>query len=155
MNAIGEAYRSGRGVSADEPEGERRYQRAYRAGSKRAMLNYGHVLAQKADLTGSEAVFREGAEGWAPAMYWLATILLDHGGTTEHRAEAKLLLERATGLGNPKARWKLIHLMIRGRFGLQNIPRAVGMIWTFAKELTAASEREQAKPATGSGETLH
>jgi hypothetical protein len=158
MNAVGEAYCLGRGVAPDETKGEHWYGLAYRAGSRQALLNYGHMLTRRGDLAGAEAVFRKGAsQGWSAAIHRLATIQLEQGGAAGREMEARLLLQQAAAPGNPAARWEFVQLMLRARFGLRNIPRAVAMTWAIAMELVVASEAERfvPEPTTKSGETLH
>jgi TPR repeat protein len=158
MNAVGEAYYWGKGVAVDEAEGELWYRQAFKAGSKRALLNYGRALAHRGDLAGAEAVFREGAQvGWSSAMYWLATVSLDLGDTRQRRDEARALLERAAAMGHPMARWKLGRLMMKGFFGVRLIPRGFSTLVALAKDQVEAWNRRKATVArtTSSGEALH
>ena len=142
-------YHHGRGVEVSRAAAEDWYRRAYEAGSQRAMLDYGRMLARRGDVALRGAVYGAGADrNWAPALYRLARLRLEGPRTQESFLDALPLLEQAARLGSPAAQWALGYYMVRGRFGLLRIPRGFGVIGAFAfKALAELQARAASGPA--------
>ena len=154
MNQVGEIYFWGDGVEVDQNEGETWFNRAYLAGSQRALLTYGKLLVRRGDLAKAEQVFKAGADaGWLPAIYWLAKIRLDISQDATAREHARFLLERAAAMGHPTARWRLGKDMTWGRFGLHRIPRGLSILVAYSWDMLSEEERKNRPIPTG--ETLH
>jgi len=143
MTRVAYCYFRGLGVSPDLVEAENWYRRAYEAGSQRALLDYGRLLARRGEFVRREAVYRAGAaRDWAPASYLLARLLIERSNTPKAYLEARPLLERAAVQGSPAAKWWLARYMARGRFGIREIPRGIRLAIDYSKELRAEPDRE-------------
>ena len=124
MDKVGHCYHSGRGVAADAALAEHWYRLSFDAGCTRALLDLGAVLASRGDFAGAEAVYGRGAaDDWPPALFWLAVYQMKQSDSRATLDRARPLLERAMAKGSPAAQWVLGWLLLRGRFGLRDIPR--------------------------------
>ena len=154
MVEVGEGFEIGRRTTRDIEKAEMWLRRAYELGSQRAVLSYGGLLTRHADLAGAERVFRPAAaEGWAPAVYRLASILLRRDGDPVSIEEGRALLEQAAALGHPGAKVHLGREMILGRYGLARVPHGFRLLMAYINEVMA--EAGTVVRRTPSGETLH
>jgi len=131
MARAGAVFHRGSGVPCDLERAEHWYRRACEAGSLRALLDLGRLLAGRGDEAGAELVFRRGAaDDWPPALFWLAWFQIKRAASAQQRRRSLPLLERAAAKGSPAAAWLLAWGQAGGRFGLRAIPRGLRMILT-------------------------
>jgi TPR repeat protein len=125
MFYLGWMFQTGAGMPVDLLEAENWYRRACDGGSDMATVYLGRIYRRKRDYARAKQVFSMGAQrGVRGAMYGLARIYLEDGEPHE-AAEVHALLEKAAALGHPYAMGNLPSLLLRGKFGLLNIPRAI------------------------------
>jgi len=124
MLQVANFYLHGVGIRRDPDVAEEWWRRAFEGGSERAQLYYGKSLWMRGDYAKCEEVFSVGAaKDWAPALYWLARCRLRRCDNPETLREVRPMLELASEKGSLAARYLLARRMLRGRFGLREIPR--------------------------------
>lgn len=129
IEVLGWHYEIGKVVPVDLPEAERTYHRAICAGSWSATLRYAKLLAKRGELAGCESVLRDGVElEFVPAFFWLAWYRYKWRPTRATAWEIAPLLEHADARGHPMARKFLGALMLRGKFGIRQIPDGLRVI---------------------------
>ena len=129
IEVLGWYHETGKVVPVDLAEAERTYHRAICAGSWSATLRYAKLLARREDLAGCESVLRDGAElEFIPAFFWLAWYRYKWRPTRATAREIAPLLEHADARGHPMARKFLGALMLRGKFGIRQIPNGLRTI---------------------------
>ena len=122
-------YKAGEGVGADAATAEAWNRRAFEAGSMRGLLSYGRMLSDRGELALAEAVYRVGIQkDFVPSYYRLACLLLLKSQLREAYRSAQPLFERAVAGGSPLARWHYGKYLLKGRYGLSNIPRGHAMM---------------------------
>jgi len=145
MGKVGYLFYKGIGVARDAERAEYWYRRGYEAGSTRAMLDLGKVLAARGDIIGAEEVFSRGAaDNWGPALFWLAWYRMKRR-LGRGRDQTLALLERAATKGSPAAKWILARSLSRGRFGIGGVPRGLKLMWASNAERFAVVERHRAE----------
>jgi TPR repeat protein len=141
-------YHKGLGVEANASDSESWYQRAYEAGSDRALLDYARILAARGDVALLAAVYGAGAaRNWTPAALRLARLRLRQSTTRETLLEARPVLERAAEQGSPGAQFLLARNMGSGRFGLREVIRGHRLMRKLAMEISSKSEAKTASSA--------
>lgn len=149
--AVGEGYYWGSGTPVDPPEAEKWLRKAYELGSRRGLLSYGRVLYRRNNLAAAEQVFRKGANaGWPEAKYWLALVLAHRASAKRKPAEMWTLVEAAAEAGHPFARQWHGNAMARGRYGMASVPKGFRLLWTALREVRAAWDMRDPKPASSS-----
>jgi TPR repeat protein len=140
MIYLGWMFHTGAGMPSDLREAENWYRRAFDCGSDKVIVYLGRVYRRQREYTKAKQVFRVGVErGIRGAMYGLAITYLNDG-EPHDATEVRALLERAAALGHPYAMGSLPRLLLRGKFGLLNIPKAIpayfrllGHVFTLAR----------------------
>ena len=129
IEVIGWHHETGTVLPMDIQEAERTYHRAICAGSWSATLRYAKLLARRGDAAGCENVLRDGVElEFIPAFFWLAWYRYKSRPTRATAREIAPLLEHADARGHPMARKLLGALMVRGKFGIRQIPNGLRII---------------------------
>ena len=146
LDQLGEAYYWGRGLPCDRSKGERWFQCAYEAGSRRGLLNYGKALFARHELDAAARVFAVGIQQrWGPAYYWTARIEGNRPGSLCMRTRRAMpWLVRAASMGSPDARGSLGVLMMLGFYGSRRRKRGKQLV---DKTLAALKAQVAAKLA--------
>jgi TPR repeat protein len=130
MGKVAWSYFRGQGVSADISRAEEWYRRGFEGGSTRFLLDYAALLLKRDGFDAAESAFRSAAaDGWPPALFWLAWCRIKRSNTRQALVQVRPLLERAAAHGSPGAQWFLAHNMAHGRFGLREVPRGFWRYW--------------------------
>ena len=123
MLLVGIAYEGGIGVTANLLLAEHWYRLAFEGGARKAQLHLGRLYERRTEYAKCEDVYRVGADdGWAPAMYHLAMIMLRRPRTLSRLEDARSLLEQAAAQGDLGAQIHLARFLASGRFGWRRIP---------------------------------
>jgi TPR repeat protein len=118
MVDIGFMYGKGIGVQANALEEEAWYKRAVEAGSVFAQFALAHVYFHTQRHSEAFAAFESAAaSGYAPAMYFLASMYGQGVGTERNLDKERDLLEQAMLLGHLWARGRLGGVLMQGRGG--------------------------------------
>jgi TPR repeat protein len=126
MIEIGRCYQYGRGVLRDEDEAELWYERAFVGGSQVAMLKCADAAAARRDYKATVQILQVGvADGWIPAIFWLAWYRHKQSPTKQTYTEIFPMLKLAARRGHPAARMTLVNFMARGKFGMIRKPVGV------------------------------
>jgi len=129
IEVVGWHHEVGNILELDLGAAERAYHQAICAGSWSATLRYAKLLARRGDVAGCESVLRDGVElDFVPAFFWLAWYRYKWAPTRATARDIRPLLELAEGRGHPMARKFLAALMLRGKFGIRNIPDGLRII---------------------------
>lgn len=124
MGYLGKTYKDG--SYADPVKAERWLIAAYERGSLNAALSLGGIYYRQGSFDLAEKMFTDGAlNGNGAAMYWLARIYMRGRVTEEKYSKIKDLLEDATAQGQIRAKNSLAFLLMKGRYGIKNVPRGV------------------------------
>jgi TPR repeat protein len=101
------------------------YRAAYERGSSSALFGLGSYYYRRENYGEAEKIFMDGvSKNDAVSMYWLASIyVVRHQDGKDF--EIKDLLERSAALGQIYAKNSLAFLLMKGRYGLRNIPRGI------------------------------
>jgi TPR repeat protein len=138
MTEVANSYAWGSGVARDPEQEEAWARRASEGGSQRGMLHYISCLCGRKDYATAEAVVAAAAAGgWAPAQYWLAVFKTRRSTDRETLAEVRTLLERSAAQGCLAAEHRLAGLMMRGRYGLSEMPRGFRLGMAVADKMLA------------------
>ena len=123
MTELGNCYGWGRGVTADFDKAVARFRQAIGAGSWLATLSYAHFLAKHRCFPDCEAVLEGGVDAeWVPAYFWLAWYRLEQSNSLKTYSEIRPLIEYAAKNGHPAARYFFVRFMMKGKFGIREIP---------------------------------
>jgi len=129
MYWIALAYGHGTGCAMDLERAEEWARRAFEGGCQRAQLYYARFNGLRKEFTKCEEILSVGAANdWAPALYWLARYRLRRAETRETLDQVRPLLERAIAKGGLDAQRYLALLMLRGRYGLREIPNGLRLL---------------------------
>lgn len=138
MIALGIAYEMGE--FRDDEKAEEWYRAAYSAyGDRRTkggILYLGYYLYRNGRIEEAKQLFAEGAaEGHAICMYLLSLVLLeDESSWATKKSEVRRLLEQASEQSYPLAERALAILLMKGRYGLHEIPlgviKFIGMLFS-------------------------
>jgi TPR repeat protein len=153
MGVVGYMFAHGDGTAMDLAQAEQWYLRAYQAGSDYGLIWLGGLYQQLGQHEKARQVFRTGVErGFVPAMARLAATYMRSPGWRQKRDEAMALLEQASAAGDPFAPHSLVRAMMRGWFGLRNIPEGIRRLPATAEDMAKLVEDEM-RPAQGDSET--
>ncbi len=141
---LGAFFEEGVGTECDLAQAEKWYRRAFEGGSDEALIQLGALYARSRQYAKAEEVYRRGAErNWAPAMYRLAWVYSTRPDWRCHRDEARTLLERAGAAGDILAKKFLADAMVRGWFGVRNIPKGFRLAFSVADEMVELIKNEE------------
>ena len=130
MNYVAWCYAVGTGVTKDWDRAQAWYRRAYEGGSDRGLLEYGAYLISKGNNGEAEQVYEAGWQrGFVPAVFRLICMRLRPTLPLAERLAWKPSLEWAAGVGHPAARYMLTKYLVRGWFGIHEIPRGVKLVY--------------------------
>ena len=129
MVYLAHAYRNGIGTGVDPVRSREWFERAAAAGSLLASYELGWIHWGAKDYEKAHGVLSTGiARGYPPALYLSATMYADGQGVPVDVERARELLEVAVAHGHVFAKRNLGVLLIKGRFGLRQIPRGL-LLW--------------------------
>lgn len=143
MDVVAWHYETGIVVAADLDKAQEYYCRAVCAGSWMATIYYARLLAEHGDHDDCERVLEDGVSSdFVPAYFWLAWFRYQRCKSRKVCREIRPMLERAAGTGHPAAQVMLGQLMIRGKFGLREIPAGfkLGLRWVFRSAADAEED---------------
>ncbi len=124
MEKVAWHYWTGTGVAADPYAALEYYYRAICGGSWMATLHYARLLEELGHHDHWQETLETGvACDFVPAYFWLGWFRYQHSTTTTAREDVRPLLEYAAANGHPGAKVVLARWMMRGKFGLSEIPR--------------------------------
>lgn len=142
MDAIAWHYEMGTVVTADFDWALEYYRRAISAGSWMATIHYARLLADHGYHDECESVLEDGVSSdFVPACFWLAWFRYQRCKSRKVCLEIKPMLEHAARAGHPGALVMLGQLMIRGKFGLREIP--AGFMWGLRWVSRSAADAEE------------
>lgn len=105
-------------------EAEKWYRMAYRRGSSTALFCLGTKNYHAGNIDEAERLWTDGvSRGDGPSMFCLASLYLDNSSDAAKHAQAKILLEEASALGQVRAAYRLGRMSMAGKFGVANIPK--------------------------------
>ena len=123
------AWGNGKVIPPDDDQAYYWYKRAWAAGSWLATRDYARFVANRGNFAECEDVLKMGVEkDWTPAFYWLAHYRLKQSNSLKAHREVKPLLETAAERGHPWAQLLLARSMMRGKFGVREIPRGMKLM---------------------------
>jgi hypothetical protein len=142
MLILGYALQYGEGGTVDLALAEYWYRRAGARGCQNAQLRLGWLLEQRGEFAECEKLYAAGAaDGWTPAMYYLAKAKLRLKRSRADMQEARDLLAEAAALGDLGAEKDLAELSARGCFGLRKIPGGLRSLRSTAGKIVALHEQ--------------
>lgn len=119
---LAHAYQTG--PNANREEAEKWFRAAYKDGASSAIFGLGGLYYREGNYLEAEKIFADGvSKNDGVSMYWLASIYLVDPRHQGKLAEVKELLERSIALGQVHARHGLGLLLLKGRYGIRNVPR--------------------------------
>jgi len=135
LNALGQMYENGKGLTKDDAKAVGYYKRAADKGFAIAITNLGLMTAQGRGTAKNEAeavrLFKQAVEkGEAIAMYALGVMYGSGNGVAKDDAESVRLYRLAAEKGNSNAMYGLSLMYAQGRGVTQN--EAEGARWMFA-----------------------
>jgi len=114
-----------RGELKSPKDAEKWHRAAYERGALPAAFGLGAHYYDAGNIAEAEKYFSEGVAHDDPrAMFWLARLYRINFGNQKN-AEVKNLLERSMALGHVRAKNRLAFLLMRGIYGISNVPRGV------------------------------
>lgn len=126
MEYLGRAHL--RPPHVDLEASERWLKQAHEKGSLAAALSLGGLYYRARNFEAAEQIFFEAAANDdGAAMYWLARIHMRPGNTEANYAEIRDLLQRAMAKGQVRAKNTLSFLLMKGRYGLKEVPRGLAL----------------------------
>jgi TPR repeat protein len=145
MICVGYCYRYGLGTEANFDQAYAGYSLAVEAGSWIATRDMAEFLYNNGNYAECEEHLNEGMRcDFISAYFWLAWYRILRSYTPETCREARPLLEHAAAEGHPHAEKYLAALMIKGKFGIREIPSGLKMLRNSLKRF---SEYEEGKVA--------
>jgi len=124
MLYLANAYK--REPHADLSKTEIWYRAAYEKDSLDSIAGLGITYFQQKKYEAAEKVFERGvAHNDGVSMYWLARIYVEDPKHKGRYSDIKDLFERSMMLGQVRAKNQLAFLLMRGRYGIGNIPRGI------------------------------
>lgn len=143
MNSVAWHYETGTVVAADFDWAQEYYRRAMCAGSWMATIHYARLLADHAYHDDCESVLEDGvSKDFVPAYFWLAWFRYQRCKSRKVCREIRPMLEHAAEAGHPAAQVMLGQWMVRGKFGLRDIP--AGFWWISRWVSRSAANAEEA-----------
>jgi TPR repeat protein len=129
MVYLAHAYRTGIGTGIDLRQAEDWYGRAAKRGSTLASYELGRVCLELKRYADAKEAFNVGtAKSYAPSMHMLGMMYFKGSGVDSDLSKARDLLERSAALGHVFAKRNLAMLLIKGRFGLLQVPRGLWLL---------------------------
>jgi TPR repeat protein len=120
-----------RGAHADLEQAERWYRQAYERNAMNSFSGLGAICFSQARYREAEEIFMNGTlRGDGVSMYWLAEMYRRKFVCRRDKFDVKELLERSMSLGQIRAKNRLAVLLLRGTYGLKNVPRGVGLYFS-------------------------
>lgn len=141
MGLVGWAYHRGEaGASPDRAKAIAWYRRAAEGGATRFLLDYVSAVGKSADgpQLAVHALQPHAADGWAPALFWLAWYQMKLNPSASTNRNVRPLLERASALGSPLAQFILARHMSSGSYGFWLIPQGARLMCAFVKRTSPA-----------------
>jgi TPR repeat protein len=136
MEVVAWGFWSGTGVAQDKVAALEMYERAVSAGSWKATIGMARLLAELGRRAEWEALLEQGiSANYVPAYFWKAHLTYRQAPGRLAARTVRPLLDYAIVAGHPGARLVLLRYMIRGRFGLRNIPRGLRLGWEMSRKL--------------------
>jgi len=120
---------------------------AYEKGhSSTALFNLGTMYYSLRKLDLAEEIFFDGAtKGNASCMYWLATLYFLYK-YLEKKQEIKSLLECAIKRGHVRSKHGLGRLLMKGHYGITNIPRGIYLYFSGMCESVRLADNDPSDP---------
>ena len=119
MVYLGCAYQHGMGTEKDMSAAETWFRRGYDSGSKLALYYLGHLYLAKKEYDNAEVVFVSGMKiNYSPAIFCLGCMYLEGTGVIKQPDQARILFEKASGLGHVFAKRFLAKMYLSGRYGI-------------------------------------
>lgn len=144
MVYLAQMYESGIGVQIDSAMAENWYKLASDRGSVLATYQLGRLLLNKHDYSSAERLFLSGLEaGYAPAIHMLGLMYKRGQGVPKDMDQARHFFERAMDLGHIYAKRNLAIAMLKGNFGLRNIPKGLGLFISGIKDVPGALYKDR------------
>lgn len=135
MIVLAEEYVGGPFV--DLAKAERWFRTAYQVSpTNLSTFQLGRFLNWQERDEEAKEVFANGARrGFGLSMYWLAVIYLRETPRGSHYPpEARQLLEAASAQGYVWATRRLASMLVKGKFGLADVPRGVALFFLYFKQ---------------------
>ena len=144
MVYLAHAYRKGIGADVDPARSREWFERAAAAGSLLASYELGWLYWNDKDFEKALRAASAGVDrGYPPSMYLLAT-MYEHGrGVPVDVRRARELLEVAVAHGHVFAKRSLGRLLIKGHFGIWQIPRGILLILSGIKDVLILAPRDR------------
>jgi TPR repeat protein len=144
MVYLAHAYRNGIGADVDPLRSREWFERAAAAGSLLASYELGWIYWDAKDYEKAHRVLSTGVvRGYPPAMYLSATMYVHGLGVPLDVERAQELLEAAVAQGHVFAKRNLGVLLIKGRFGIWQIPRGILLVLSGIKDVLVLVPRDR------------
>jgi uncharacterized protein len=135
MIYIANAYRNGVGTNTDLRQAEEWYRRAADGGSILASYELGRVFLERKEYHSAKEAFDIGvSQNYPPSMHMLALMYLRGTGVVRDISKARDLLERAAALGHIFSKRNIGVLLMKGHFGLSQVPKGVLLLLSALKD---------------------
>jgi TPR repeat protein len=143
MVYLAHAYRKGIGADVDPARSREWFERAAAAGSLLASYELGWLYRNDKDFEKARRAASAGVDrGYPPSMYLLATMYQRGQGVPVDVQRARDLLEAAVAHGHVFAKRNLGVLLIKGHFGIWQIPRGILLFLSGIKDVLVLVPRE-------------
>ncbi len=130
MIYLGHAYKC-QGPSGYS-EADKWYRMAYLQKSSSALLHLALMNYQEGRIQEAKNLWLEGvSKNDAPSMFWLASLYIENPSIKEGKYEIKSLLEKASALGQIRAKRRLAIMLMKGNFGILSIFRGIYVFFDF------------------------
>jgi TPR repeat protein len=150
MYYVAYSLSNGVGTPVNLLEGEKWLRRGYEVGDERAMLGLANEYLRQKRYSEAEGLLQGYAQkDYAPALYLLGYVFLRQG----YKSQARLMLERASGLGHRRAKASLANLCLRGKFGIRSIPYGFQLANEIGDEVNSGDRAASAKVEAIENET--
>jgi uncharacterized protein len=144
MVYVANAYRKGVGAPIDLQQSTEWYRRAAAAGSIPASYELGRNLLEAKQYDEARTAFATGvAQEYSPSMNVLAGMYMSGDGVPINLQEARRLLESAASQGHVFAKRNLASLLMKGHFGILQVPRGVFLFLSGLGDLVRLAPRDR------------
>lgn len=138
---LGNSHRYGLGTEPNFDKAYDCYTLAIAKGSWIATRDMAGLLFNNGNFAECEELLEEGIEcDFIPAYFWLAWYRIQRSNTKDTFRKARPLLEHAAAEGHPHAEKYLAALMLRGRFGVREIPSGLKLLRKAMRRFTEYEE---------------
>lgn len=122
------------------PIAQKWYRRAYDKMSATALLNLALTYSDQGNYDEAEALWKSGvAKGDGPSMFWLANLYLSNARYVEKKGQAIDLLEKASALGQIRAKHHLALILMKERYSIRGVMRGISLyVQTIAQGIRIA-----------------